>query len=40
MVTILLVPHKQNDGTRQPPVGLEFTFSPTTIDVRNVEPST
>jgi hypothetical protein len=38
LVTVMLVPHKQNDGARLPPVGLEFSFSPTRIDVRPVNP--
>ena len=38
LVTVMLVPHKQNDGARLPPVGLEFSFSPSRIDVRQVNP--
>jgi hypothetical protein len=39
LVTVLLVPHKQNDGTRLRPVALEFRFSPDQIDVRGVDPT-
>jgi hypothetical protein len=39
VVSVLLAPHKQNDGTRLRPVGLEFTFSPEQIAVRGVEPA-
>jgi hypothetical protein len=39
-VTVMLVPHKQNDGTRLRPVGLEFTFTPQRITVRSVDPVT
>jgi hypothetical protein len=40
VVTVMLAPHKQNDGQRLPPVGLEFSFSPARIDVRQVNPVT
>jgi hypothetical protein len=40
VVTVMLVPHKQNDGTRLKPVGLEFYFAPQRIQVRNVDPVT
>jgi hypothetical protein len=36
-VTIGLFPQKQNDGARQQPVGLEFTFTTERIAVRNVD---
>jgi hypothetical protein len=39
VVTVLLTPHKQNDGARLRPVGLEFTFADR-IAVRNVDPIT
>jgi hypothetical protein len=39
VVTVMLSPHKQNDGARRKPVGLEFTFSAARIDVRNVDPA-
>lgn len=37
VVTVMLAPHKQNDGARLRPVGLEFMFSPERIDVRGVD---
>ena len=37
IVTVMLVPHKQNDGTRLRSVGLEFSFSPRQIAVRGVD---
>jgi hypothetical protein len=39
VVTVMLVPHKQNDGKRLLPVALEFNFEADRIDVRNVEPT-
>src|SRR5204863_6772055 len=39
LITVSLTPHKQNDGARVRPVGLEFTFSPERIEVRGVEVS-
>jgi putative DNA primase/helicase len=39
IVTVLLAPHKQNDGTRLRPVALEFAFSTERIDVRGVDPA-
>jgi hypothetical protein len=40
LVTVLLVPHKQNDGTRHQSVALEFAFTPERIGVRGVDPVT
>jgi hypothetical protein len=40
VATVMLVPHKQNDGTRLAPVGLEFTFTAERIMVRNVDAAT
>jgi hypothetical protein len=40
VVTVSLTPHKQNDGARVRPVGLEFTFTPDRITVRNVDLAT
>ncbi len=40
LVTVLVAPYKQNDGTRSRAVGLEFTFTPERIDVRAVDPLT
>jgi hypothetical protein len=38
VVTVMLVPHKQNDGSRLRRVGLEFAFDPDQIRVRAVDP--
>jgi len=40
LVTVGLFPQKQNDGARQRPVGLEFTFTAERITVRNVDLAT
>jgi hypothetical protein len=41
VATVGLFPQKQNDGSRRPPVGLEFTFATNgRIDVRNVDLAT
>jgi hypothetical protein len=40
IVTVGFFPQKQNDGARQRPVGLEFTFTPERIHVRNVDLAT
>jgi hypothetical protein len=40
LVTIGLFPKKQNDGPRQKPVGIEFSFEPTAIAVRPVDVAT
>lgn len=37
VVTVGLLPQKQNDGARRPAVGFEFTFSDDQINVRNVD---
>ncbi len=39
IVTVMLVPQKQNDGERQQPVALEFTFAADRIDVHAVDPA-
>jgi len=39
VVTVMLVPNKQNDGTWLGPVGLEFDFSPDQITLKNIEPA-
>jgi hypothetical protein len=40
LVTVALMPTKQNDGARVGAVGLEFDFAPDTIGVRNVNVAT
>lgn len=40
LATVLLTPHKQNDGARVKPVALEFTFAPARIAVQAVDPTT
>jgi len=40
LVTVGLMPEKQNDGARVAPVGFEFDFSPDRISVRNVDLAT
>ena len=40
LVTVALVPEKQNDGARVGHVGLEFDFAPDRIKVRNVNVAT
>jgi hypothetical protein len=40
VVAVGLFPQKQNDGERQRPVGLEFSFSPERIKVRSVDLAT
>jgi hypothetical protein len=40
IVSVSLTPHKQNDGARARTVGLEFTFAPERITVRNVDVAT